>query len=69
MESRGTPALTLVHEEYCPFNTTLFLFVKKCLKTLISYLIIPFACNLNLRRSCETLSNAFEFSRKTPLTS
>ena len=33
MEPWGTPALTLVHEEDCPFNTTLcFLFVKKCFK-------------------------------------
>ena len=33
MEPWETPALTLVHEEDCPFNTTLcFLFVKKCLK-------------------------------------
>ena len=34
MELWGTPALTLVHEEDCPFNTSLyFLYVKKCLKT------------------------------------
>ena len=43
MEHWGTPALTLVHEEDCPFNTTLcFLFVKKLSKLLISYPIFHF---------------------------
>ena len=33
MEPWGSPALTLGHEEYYPFNTSLcFLFVKKCFK-------------------------------------
>ena len=70
MEPWGTPALTLVHKEDCPFNTTLcFLFVKKCFKTFNKFPDIPFSYNLKIRPSCQTLSNAFEMSRKTPLTS
>ena len=70
MQPWETPALTLVHEEDCPFNTTLyFLFVKKCFKTVNKLPDIPFSWNLNIRPSCQTLSNAFEMSRKTPLTS
>ena len=65
MEPWGTPALTLVHEEDSPFNTTLcFLFVKKFLKTFSKLPDILFSCNLNIRPSCQTLSNTFEMSRK-----
>ena len=70
MEPWGTPALPLAHEEDCPSNTTLcFLFVKTCYKTFSKLPHIPFSCNLNIRQSCQTLSNAFEMPRKTPLTS
>ena len=31
MEPRGTPAVTLVHEENCPFNTTLCINISKLL--------------------------------------
>ena len=68
MLPRGTPALTLVHEEDYPFNTTLcFLFVKKCFKTFNKLPDIPFSCNLKIRPSCQTLSNAFEMSKKNHL--
>ena len=64
MEPWVTPTLTLVHEEDCPFNTTFcFLFLKKCFKTFNKLPDIPLFCNLNIRPSCETLSNAFEMSK------
>ena len=70
MKHWGTPALTLVYEEDCRFNTTLcFLFVKKSFKTFNKLPDIPFSYNLNIRPSCQTLSSAFEMSRKIPLTS
>ena len=70
MEPWRTPALILVHEKDCPFNTTLcFLYVKKCFKTLNKLPDIPFSYNLNIRPLCQTLSKVFEISRKTPLTS
>ena len=69
MEPWETLGLNLVHEEDYPFNTTLyFLFVKKCFKTSNKLPDIPFSCNLNIRPSCQTLSNSFEMSSKTPLT-
>ena len=65
MEPWGTPALTLVLEEDCPFNTTLcLLFVKKCFKAFNKLPDIPFSCNLNIRLSCQNLSNVFEMSKK-----
>ena len=42
MEPWGAPALTLVHEEDCPFNTTLFCLSKNVSKILISYPIFRF---------------------------
>ena len=62
MESWGTPALTLGHEEYYyPFNTTLcFLFVKNCFKAFNKLPDILFLCNLNIRPFCQTLSNALD---------
>ena len=68
MEPSGTPALTLVHEEDCPFNTTLcFLFVKKYFKTFNKLLDILFSCNLNIRSSCQTINCAklfYDLNRK-----
>ena len=65
MKPWGTPALTLDHEEDCPFNTALcFLFIKKCFKTFNKLPDIPFSCNFNIKPSCQTLSNAFEMSKK-----
>ena len=70
IELRGTPALTLVHEEDCPFDRTrCFLFVKKIFKTFSELPDIPFSCNLNIRPWCQALTNAFEMSRKIPLIS
>ena len=52
MEPWGTPALTLFHEEDCPFDRILcILFVKKCFKTFNKLPNIPFSCNLNIRPS------------------
>ena len=68
MERWGSPPLALVHEKDYPFNTTLcFLFVKECFKAFNKLPSILFSCNI--RPSCQTLSDAFEISRKTPLTS
>ena len=70
MEPWGTPALTSDQSETCPFNKTLcFLFLRKSHKTFSKLLDIPFCFNLKMRPSCQTLSNAFDISRKTPLTS
>ena len=52
MKPWGTPALTLVHEDHCPFNTILcFLFVKKCFKTFNKLPDIQFSCNIKIRPS------------------
>ena len=60
MEPWGAPALTLVHEEDYPLNTThCFLFVKNYFKTFNKLLDIPLSCTLNTRPSSQTLSNAF----------
>ena len=64
-EACGSPVVTLTQEEICPFNTTLcFQFSKKG-----PVKALPFNLNLNLTPSSQTLSKAFEISRKTPLTS
>ena len=49
--------------------TLCFLSFKKSDKTLSSLPEIPFCFSLKIIPSCHTLSNAFEISRKTPLTS
>ena len=70
MEPWGTPALTSDQSETCPFNKTLcFLFLRKSHKRFSKLPDIPFCFNLKMRPSCQTLSNAFDISRKTPLTS
>ena len=48
MEPGGTPALTLIHEEDCSFNTTI------CFKTFNKSPDIPFSCNSNIRPSYQT---------------
>ena len=48
MEHWGTPALTLVHEEDCWFNTTLSIY-QKCFKTFNKLPDIPFSCNLYIK--------------------
>ena len=70
IEPWGTPALTSDQPETCPLNKTLcFLFFRKSHKRFIKLPDIPFCFNLKMRPSCQTLSNAFDISRKTPLTS
>ena len=54
MEPWGTPTLTLVHEEDCPFNTTLcFLLDEKCLKTSNTLSDVPFLFNVSIRPLCQ----------------
>ena len=79
MEIWGTPALTFFHVENYPLRTTrCFLSFKSSLKNLLKS--IPFSkfskfpdmrfwVSLKMIPSCHTLSNAFEISRKTILTS
>ena len=58
------------HDKCWPFNTTLcFLQFKKYFFRVISSSDIPFCSNLKSKPSCQTLSNALDTSRKTPLTS
>ena len=46
-----------------------FLLLNKSFIKVISSPDIPFCCNLKSKPSCQTLSNALDISRKTPLTS
>ena len=70
MEPWGTLALTSDQSETCPFNKTLcFLFLRKLHKKFSKLPDIPFCFNFKMRPSSQTLSNAFNISRKTPLTS
>ena len=70
IEPCGTPELTLVHVETCPFKTTLFsLFLKKLHDKFKSLPDEPFCFNLKIIPSCHTVSNALEISKKTLLTS
>ena len=65
-----TPASILVHEEYCPFKTTLcFLKSKKLVMISNSFPEIPFCFSLCKSPWCYTLSNAFEMSKNIPQTS
>ena len=70
MEPWGKPALTSHQSETCPFNKTLcFLFLIKSHKIFSKLPDIPFCFNFKMRPSCQTVPNAFDISRKTPLTS
>ena len=70
IDTQGTPALTPVHEETCPFRITLcFLSFKESDNTLSRLPEIPFCFSSKIKPSCQTLSNAIEISRKTRLTS
>ena len=63
-------ASILVHEEYCPFKTTLrFLKFKKLVMISKSFPEMPFCFNLYKSPLCHTLSNAFEMSKNVPQTS
>ena len=70
IEPWATPALKSGLSETCPFNKTLcFLFLRKSHKRLSKLPDIPFHFSLKIGPSCQTLSNAFNISRKTPITS
>ena len=70
MEPWGTPALTSDQSETCPFNKTLcFLFLRKSHEGFSKLPDTPFYLNLKMRPSCQALSNAFDISKKTSLTS
>ena len=66
----GTPALTLAHEEYWPFKTTLGLLASTRSIIKVNTLpLTPFYFNLEMSTFCQTLSVAFDISKKTSLTS
>ena len=66
----GTPALTSAHEEYWQLRMTLCLLIsKKAIVTFNRLPVTPFCFNLLRSQLCQGLSNAFDISRKTPLTS
>ena len=70
MEPWGTSALTSDQSEPCQFNKILcFLFLRKSHKIFSKLPDIPFCFDLKMNPLCQTLSNAFDISRKTPLTS
>ena len=70
MEPWGASVLTSDQSETYQFNKTFcFLFLRKSHKRFSKLPDIPFCFNLKMRPSCQTLSNAFDISRKTPLTS
>ena len=65
-----TPASAFVQEETCPFKVTLyFLSFKKSNTTLSSLREMRFCFRLEIKPLCQTLSNAFQVSRKRFLTS
>ena len=67
MDPWGTPTLTSDQSETCPFNKNLcFLFLRKSHKRFSKLPDMPFCFNLKTRSSCQTLSNTFDISRKTP---
>ena len=70
MEPWGTPVLTFFHVENCPLRTTLcFLCFKKSSKRFSKFPDLSIWVSLKMIPSCYILSNAFEISRKTLLTS
>ena len=70
MEIWGAPPLISDQSETCPFNKTLcFLFLRKSHKRFSKLSDIPFCVDLKIRPLHQTLSNAFDISRKIPLTS
>ena len=70
MDPWGTRALISDKSDTYPFNKTLcFLFLRKSHKRFSKLPDIPLCFNLKMGLSCQTLSNAFDMSRETPLTS
>ena len=66
----GTLTSILVQDECCPFKTTFcFLWYKKWVITYKRLPNIPCYFNLKRRPSCQTLSNALDISKKTPVVS
>ena len=70
MEPWGTPALTFFTVENCSLRITrCFLSFKKSRKRFSKFPDMPFWVSLKMIPSCQTLSNAFEISRNTRVTS
>ena len=69
MESWGTPALTSDQPGLVHLTKLFVLHFSKSHKRFSTLPDVPFCFNLKMRSSCQTLSNAFDISRKTPLTS
>ena len=65
-----TPAVISDHLETSPFKKTLcFSSFEKSAKYSSKFPLIPFCFHLKIIPSCQTLSNAFDISWNTPLTS
>ena len=70
MEPWGTPALTFFYVEYCTLRATRWLLsFKKSRKRFNKFPDMSFWVSLKMIPSCDTLSSAFEISRKTLQTS
>ena len=64
MEPWGTPGSILTQGEACPFKITCcFLKLRKSVIIFKILSDIPFCFNLNMRPSCQTLSNALDISK------
>ena len=64
-----TPALAPVHEEACPFKVTLWFYLSNIQTKhwAVYRKFCHFVFSLMIITLCQTLSNAIEISRKTPL--
>ena len=70
MNSWGTPTIKSAQLETCSFKTTsCFLSFKKSAKSSSKFLLITFCFNLKIIPSCNPISNAFDVSWNTLLTS
>ena len=66
IEPCGTPALIVAHSDDCPLRRTLRYFSLKKLSIRARRLPeIPTDLSLNTKPLCQTLTKAFEMSRKT----
>ena len=69
IEPCGTPALTLVQDETCPFKTTpCFQFLKKTHIKFKRSIDMTFSLSFKIIPSCYTLWNTFDIFRKARLT-
>ena len=70
MEPWGTPTSMLAQGKACKFRMTrCFLNLRKSVPMFKILSDTPFCFNLNIRPSCQTLSNALVISKNTALTS